>query len=100
MVKKEKIPKAIREQVWIKYIGKRYESKCIVIWCKNQISVFDFHVGHNIPESKGGSIDLTNLRPICSRCNLSMSNKFTITEWNKQSKRMSFCEQFVAFFKC
>ena len=98
MGKKEHIPKAIREQVWLKYIGKKYDTKCTIIWCTNKISVFDFHVGHDIPESNGGTIDIANLRPICARCNLSMSNKFTISEWNKQSQRISFCQRILYFF--
>lgn len=80
---KKNIPKAIRQQVWLKYIGKKFEDKCSIIWCQNIISVFNFHAGHNIPESKGGSIDINNLKPICSNCNLSMSDKYTIDEWNK-----------------
>ena len=83
--KKESIPRALREQVWITHIGKKYESQCTVVWCKNIISVFDFHVGHNIPESAGGATDITNLRPICSRCNLSMGSRYSIDEWNKLS---------------
>ena len=81
------IPKAVREQVWIKYNLKKYNSKCYIHWCKNYIDVFNFHVGHNIPESKGGTLDIENLRPICSRCNLSMSNNYTIDEWEKLSKQ-------------
>jgi 5-methylcytosine-specific restriction endonuclease McrA len=80
--KKKNIPLAIRQQVWLKYNGKEFCSKCNIIWCKNIISVFSFHVGHVIPESKGGLINIENLRPICSSCNLSMSNKYTIDEWN------------------
>ena len=80
---KANIPKALREQVWIKNIGRQYEHKCLVDWCQNTISVFDFHVGHNIPESHGGKTDITNLKPICSRCNLSMGSQYSITEWNK-----------------
>ena len=79
------IPKALREQVWLNFIGKHYTSKCFVRWCKNDINVFNFQVGHNIPESKGGTLVLENLRPICSRCNLSMSNNYTIDEWQKLS---------------
>ena len=67
--RKKHIPKAIREQVWLQYFGKCYQHKCFVSWCKNKISVFDFQVGHNIPESKGGKLTIKNLRPICSRCN-------------------------------
>ena len=78
-----KLPKAVREQVWLMYIGKKFENKCYVTWCNNNINVFNFHVGHNIPKSKGGSMKIENLRPICSSCNLSMGNKYTIDEWIK-----------------
>lgn len=80
---KATIPKALREQVWIHYIGTKFESKCPIKWCKNTISVFDFEVGHNIPESKGGSLEIKNLLPICARCNRSMSDNYTIDEWSK-----------------
>jgi 5-methylcytosine-specific restriction endonuclease McrA len=81
--RKETIPRALREQVWIHTAGRRFEVKCPVQWCKNTINVFDFHVGHNIPESKGGTLALQNLKPICSRCNLSMSSNYTIESWNE-----------------
>ena len=77
------IPKALRQQVWIQYNGESFRKKCNIKWCQNHITVFNFHVGHNKPESKGGTLNLNNLRPICSRCNLSMSNNYTITQWNK-----------------
>ena len=83
--KKLKIPKALREQVWRHHNSHRYDAKCFVTWCTNRITVFDFEVGHNIPESKGGTLDLSNLRPICGRCNSSMGNQYTIDEWNKLS---------------
>lgn len=80
---KKKIPKALREQVWVQTIGHKFEHKCIIEWCNNIITVFDFHVGHNIPESKGGTTDITNLKPICARCNLSMGNQYSIEDWSK-----------------
>ena len=80
---RQSIPRAVREQVWIKHMGKKYESKCYIKWCQNKINVFDFSLGHDIPVSKGGSNKLSNLYPICSRCNTSMGNKYTIKEWNK-----------------
>ena len=85
--RKANIPKAIREQVWLQTFGKVYENKCYISWCENIISVFDFHVGHDQPESKGGTLDINNLKPICARCNLSMSDKYTIEEWNKLTKK-------------
>ena len=80
---KATIPKALREQVWLTYMGPKFQTKCPVTWCQNKISVFDFEVGHNIPESKGGTIEITNLRPICGRCNKSMSDNYTIDQWNR-----------------
>jgi HNH endonuclease len=79
--RKSPIPKALREQVWLKYVGKEYSTKCKTTWCENNINVFDFQCGHNIPESKGGPTTIENLLPICSRCNLSMSDKYSFDEW-------------------
>ena len=75
------VPKALREQLWLKYNGERYTAKCYIRWCRNHIDVFNYHIGHNVPQSKRGGLNLENLRPICSRCNLSMSNIYTIDEW-------------------
>jgi len=50
------------------------------------MTVFDFHVGHDVPEYKGGKTEIENLRPICIRCNLSMGSQYTIQEWAKLSK--------------
>ena len=94
MTKKATIPKAIREQCWLYSFGKTYEHKCYVRWCQNTISVFDFHVGHDKPESEGGTLDVSNLKPICARCNLSMSNNYTIKQWNElngHQKKGCFC---------
>ena len=80
--KKRKIPAAIREAIWIKHCGRAFEHKCATTWCQNTITAFDFQCGHNIPESKGGTLALTNLYPLCSRCNVSMGDRYTIDEWN------------------
>ena len=80
--KKRKIPAAIREAVWIKHCGRAFEHKCATTWCQNTITAFDFQCGHNIPESKGGTLALTNLYPLCARCNVSMGDRYTIDEWN------------------
>jgi 5-methylcytosine-specific restriction endonuclease McrA len=95
---KQKIPKALREQIWLRDMGKKYEGKCKIIWCENKISVFDFQCGHDTPESHGGETILENLVPICSRCNLSMSNTYTIKEWNLLSKPLTLWRRILNFF--
>ena len=80
---KAHIPKALREQVWIQHYGTVFHNKCPTRWCQNRVNVFDFQVGHNVPESKGGSTTIDNLIPICGRCNLSMSNTYTFDEWSQ-----------------
>ena len=81
--KKKSIPKRIRELVWKNNIGEKWKGKCYVAWCDNILTVMSaWHVGHNKPESKGGSTDINNLKPICSECNLGMGNRYTIEEWS------------------
>ena len=92
--KKATIPKAIREQCWLRVFGEKFKGKCYVNWCKNTINVFDYHVGHDIPESIGGTLDVSNLKPICARCNLSMSNNYTIKEWDNLNKQHNKCCRF------
>ena len=83
-------PGALREQVWLLYCGDRnFKHKCLVTWCENLMTPFMFEVGHNIPESKGGPTDISNLRPICGKCNRSMGDNFTIDEFSAISKRAS-----------
>ncbi len=85
-----KIPGALREQVWLLYCGDKYfKHKCLVEWCENIITPFTFEAGHVVPRSKGGTIDIDNLRPICAKCNRSMGDYFTIDEFSELSKRTS-----------
>jgi 5-methylcytosine-specific restriction endonuclease McrA len=85
---KAKIPLALREQVWLLYMGDRlFKQKCMVTWCENIITPFSFECGHNVPESKGGPTDLNNLRPICSKCNRSMGDEYTIDQFSALSER-------------
>jgi 5-methylcytosine-specific restriction endonuclease McrA len=96
---KQKIPKALREQIWLRDLGKKYEGKCRIVWCENKMTVFDFQCGHDIPESHGGQTILENLVPICSRCNLSMSNTYTIKQWNQLSKPQTIWRRILRFFR-
>lgn len=86
---KTKIPLALREQVWMVFCGERFKHKCLVTWCQNIMTPFNFHVGHNEPESKGGSTDISNLRPICAKCNTSMGDDYTIDEFSRLSRASS-----------
>jgi 5-methylcytosine-specific restriction endonuclease McrA len=81
--KKKKIPVALKEQLWVKYCGKVYECECCISWCKNTMTAFNYHVGHDVPQSKGGKLHMDNLRPICDRCNYSMGNTYTIRQWDR-----------------
>jgi len=97
---KVKIPGALREQVWISWVGKKFSNKCNVKWCETIISVFDFECGHNVPESKGGATDINNLRPICGKCNRSMGDEYTIDQFSalshrKEVKHLWECFRFI-----
>ena len=80
---KAHIPKAVREQCWLAAFGRTFDHACYIPWCANRITVFDFHVGHDTPESQGGTLGPRNLRPICARCNQSMGASYTIREWSR-----------------
>lgn len=105
---RKSLPKALRQQVWIKYYGTvYYENKCFVDWCKNIITPFNFEVGHNIPYSKSGTDNIDNLRPICSQCNKSMGNNYTIDEFielgcnkmkNSESKKENKLKKLTSSF--
>jgi 5-methylcytosine-specific restriction endonuclease McrA len=72
---KKSIPKAVKDIVWDKYIGKENASEkcyCCGYW---DIHVRQFECGHVKPESKGGGNNPENLRPICRKCNSSMHDK-------------------------
>ena len=69
--KRKAIPKAKRDRVWNKYIGVSVPvGKCYA--CKKPIHYQEFEVGHNRAVAKGGSDEISNLRPICHKCNKDM----------------------------
>ena len=98
--RKQAIPVAVREQVWIQKMGSVFQGKCKVTWCENKITVFDFQSGHNIPESKGGATTVANLVPICSRCNQTMGDRFSIDEWNKAFHGTIISTSCCRYFSC
>ena len=91
---KQCIPKSLRHAVWMTYIGSVFQAKCYIRWCNANITPFTFEVGHNTPESRGGATCIDNLRPICSQCNKSMGNRYSIDEFTRrfgpQTKKVSW----------
>jgi 5-methylcytosine-specific restriction endonuclease McrA len=77
------ISKSLKNNVWIQHYGEKFKCKCSVTWCATTITPFTFEVGHNQPHSKGGTLDIDNLMPICSTCNKSMGDRYTITEFSQ-----------------
>lgn len=72
--KKMKIPTAMKQIIWIQYIGESIKGKCYCCGI-TEITSFNFEAGHVIAESHNGLMITANLRPICSSCNRSMHNK-------------------------
>lgn len=58
-----------RESLWLREFGQVFYAKCPTPICENQISPFNFEVGHITAASKGGKVTFENCRPICTRCN-------------------------------
>ena len=102
--KKKKIPKAVREALWMAFHPNAFKAKCETSWCPNEINAYNFQAGHNIPESRGGPNTIENLIPICARCNLSMGSSYTFDEWQKNSsewdavkKKRHWCHRYFCF---
>ena len=88
--KKQTIPIAVKKVVWNTYVGE-YIGKTKCFCCRTtDIIQMSFHCGHVIAEKNGGTLDITNLRPICQNCNSSMKttnmNEFIIKHglWNRK----------------
>ena len=82
MPPKQRVPAALREAVWVRHNGRAYDAECAVRWCETALTPFSFEVGHNLPESRGGTLDIDNLRPICALCNRSMGSTYTIDQFS------------------
>ena len=67
--KKLTIPKKLKEECWISQFGQAFTGLCYS--CCDTIKITSFHTGHVVSEYDGGTIHISNLRPICQSCNLS-----------------------------
>jgi hypothetical protein len=72
---KAAIPKKVKNDVWNTYIGADINKHRCLCCKKTVISNTDFDVGHVTSESTGGTLEIGNLRPICSACNHSMGTR-------------------------
>ena len=81
---KQRVPAALRQSIWLRWVGRKFDAKCAVTWCNATITPFTFEAGHNVPASKGGASSIENLRPICGVCNKSMGNLYTIDEFSQR----------------
>lgn len=69
---KQSIPKPLKDLVWDTYVGKQYGTgKCRCCWIA-EIDSKSFECGHVKSEATGGKLTVSNLRPICGKCNRSM----------------------------
>lgn len=73
--KKTRINDKLRFEVWKEYCSNKYIKGICTCCGTTKIDIKSFHCGHVIAESKGGTTDIFNLRPICQGCNLSMGTK-------------------------
>lgn len=64
-----------RALIWLNVNSTRYTSKC---FCCRQADISyygNWHAGHVVPHSLGGTTDLINMRTICIDCNLNMNSE-------------------------
>jgi hypothetical protein len=75
MTSKKTIPKPLKDLVWETYIGNDIATTKCLCCENNEIRMNNFHCSHVIAESKGGTMTVENLRPICATCNLAMKTE-------------------------
>ncbi|MDD3175951.1 MAG: HNH endonuclease signature motif containing protein [Candidatus Nanoarchaeia archaeon] len=71
--KRKNIPRAVKEDLWIKHFGKKYFGNCLV--CGTTMETNKFEAGHIKSVANGGSDNMSNLKPICMKCNRAMGTR-------------------------
>lgn len=82
-VRKKRIPKKKREEVWTYNNGKSLVADCFCCGIKQLNGMGSWECGHIKSEANGGGLNTDNLKPICSGCNKSMSSK-NMNEYMKE----------------
>ena len=72
---KKRITKGKRDRVWYNQFIYEDFGKCPIKHCKNIIDRNSFQCGHIISEYNGGTIEDSNLKPICKSCNVKMGTQ-------------------------
>ena len=72
---KSRITRGLRLAVWNKEFSYEEKGYCPIPFCMNLLTQNSFHCGHVISEYNGGPTRLSNLRPLCRECNLSMGSR-------------------------
>lgn len=80
---KQIIPKSVKTIVWNTYIGCDIVKHNCICCKKVHITNTNFHTGHVQSEKNGGTLEISNLRPICSACNHSMGTENMIDHVKK-----------------
>jgi len=75
------LPDTVRVQSWIKTFGRVYDAKCFC--CDKPIDRDNFQAGHIVSVHNGGTNNINNLKPVCSKCNGSMGTK-NMNEFKKE----------------
>jgi hypothetical protein len=73
--RKTYIPKSLRMAVWKQHIGIEKGTSMCTVCNSNTMCQLDFQCGHIQSEADGGPTCLSNLMPVCSKCNTSMGKK-------------------------
>lgn len=95
--KKDAIPKAIRDAVWVKYHGNNEEGICYA--CNRVIERDCWHCSHVYSESKDGKVTVDNLRTCCPKCNLSMGNQNLYAYIRDKNLKGPGSKNVAAYFK-
>ena len=71
--KRKHFPKTLRNRLWSNIFNNNMNGYCYV--CNCDLNINNFHAGHIISVKNGGSDNITNLKVVCSLCNLSMGTQ-------------------------
>jgi len=71
--RRSRVPSVVRRRVWTSQFGDCDTGYCNC--CTIKVTTSDFHAGHIIAVTNGGSDDISNLKVICKECNFSMGSQ-------------------------